>query len=89
MGKGGVTGTASVADVGGAGMSGSGEAGSASSSAGGVESGEAADGIVRTGGDVGAFDGGIAGQHKGERSKSLSSSKKFHHIAPFSGSFGR
>jgi hypothetical protein len=69
--------------VGGAGVSCGGESGSASSGASGVKRGEAGDGIVGAGGDDYAFDGRVAMQDKGERSKSLSSSKSLRSCTSF------
>jgi hypothetical protein len=68
-------GSAEAGSVGGAGVTGGGESGTASSCASDIERGEASDGVVGDGDDGDAFDGGVAGQDKGERSKSLSSSK--------------
>ncbi len=67
---GGITGS-----VGGASESSAGEAGSASSGSGGVEMGGASDGVAGNGINGDVFNGGLAGKDKGERTRSLSSSK--------------
>ncbi len=76
-------GSGNAGSVGSAGMTGGSESGSASSCAGGVEGGEVGDGNVGAGGDGGAFNGGVAGHDRGERSKSLSSSKSLRSSSSF------
>jgi hypothetical protein len=72
---GGDAGSGDSGSMGLAGVSGRCESGSDSGGADGVERGKTGNGMVGTGGDDDAVNGGVAGQDNGKRSRSLSSSR--------------